>query len=210
MRAANSPFNTLTASGMVWPVLLSSPEKKIPKGDTIRSPIRQITSTMATTVLPPAAIAASKLWAAAMIARSARPAACAVFCTAVSAVFVVCCRRAICMAASLAACVPAAVAWAVEERTACSADCTADLPPSRTFGMIPAACSGAFGSGSRCFFGGWMLPRSLILSLLGSSLPRDVGYSERSGSPRRSTWCRNRCSACLRCTCWRDALRPCS
>ena len=44
-----------------------------------------------------------------------------------------------CMAASLAACVPAAVAWTVVECMACSEDSTADLLPSRAFGTIPAA-----------------------------------------------------------------------
>lgn len=51
----------------------------------------------------------------------------------------------------------------------------------------------------------YMPPRSLILPLLVGLKP-----SVRSESPRRSSWCRNRRSARLRCACWRDALRPCS
>ena len=60
-------------------------EENAPKGEAIKSPMRQITSTIDTTVLPPAIMAASRLRAAARIARSALPAACAVFCTEYSA-----------------------------------------------------------------------------------------------------------------------------
>ena len=90
MRSVNSAFSMVTASGIVYPVPLSSPEKNIPNGDAIRSPIRQMTNTIERTVLPPAIIAAARLLAADRITRSARPAAWDAFCAVACAAFAAC------------------------------------------------------------------------------------------------------------------------
>ena len=60
---------------IVWPVPLSSPEKKIPKPEPATRPIRQITSTTSIAAPPPESSRAAEFWSAAKVPFAATAAA---------------------------------------------------------------------------------------------------------------------------------------
>ena len=149
----NSPLICATAwVGETAPVVSSGPAKELPSGEARMMPHRQTTTTTAITTPPPAVAAAARALAAAITARSARPAACTACLAVTRAAF-----AAFWVRASLAPASAARRAWRAENaldggfppgfpipavlRTEWAA-CLTGTPRSFTavFAVLPIAC----------------------------------------------------------------------